>query len=262
MTNTTIDATGGDVVDAWLLDISDRDVEPLLPLLDAGERARAERYVSEPARRLFIASRAAQRVLAARYLHTDPHAVRLHRRCPTCGSADHGRPALPAAPDLDFSVSHTRDLVLLAFRRDGRVGVDVELADRRVDLDGPDGPGGSGGSGGSGRSGGLVGASLTATEAAMLPTGPPDERRAAFYRLWTRKEAALKLTGHGLTVPLTDLDVAGDLAAVSPVPAGWPARPIRLTDLSLTGGYTAAVATTGTAAVSVRLREAEVDAGV
>jgi 4'-phosphopantetheinyl transferase len=247
MTNTDIDAAGGDGVEVWLLDIAGRDVAPLLPLLDAGERARAERYVSEPARRLFIASRAAQRVLAARYLDTDPRAVRLVRRCPTCGSTDHGRPALPAAPDLDFSVSHTRDLVVLAFRRGGRVGVDVELADRRVDLDG---------------TGGLVGASLVAAEAATLPAGPPDARRAAFYRLWTRKEAALKLTGHGLTVPLTDLDVTGELAVVSPVPAGWPARPIRLTDLGVTGGYTAALATTGAAPVSVRLREAEVDAAV
>jgi hypothetical protein len=125
-----------DVVDVWLLDLSGRDVAPLLTLLDPGERARADRYASVPARRLFVASRAAQRILAARYLDTDPRAVRLDRRCPTCGSPEHGRPTLPAAPDLDFSVSHTKELVALAFRPAGRVGLDVEALDRNADIAG------------------------------------------------------------------------------------------------------------------------------
>jgi 4'-phosphopantetheinyl transferase len=228
----------GTTVEGWLLDLSGRDVAPLLSLLDAGERLRAGRYVSEPARRLFVASRAAQRTLAARYLKTDPRAVRLDRRCPTCGSTDHGRPTLPDAPDLDFSVSHTGNLVVLAYRRGGRVGVDVESVDRKVDIPA------------------MVGSVFTDREAADLDPVPE-----AFYRLWTRKEATLKLTGHGLTVPLTDLDVTGDLARVDPAPAGWPAEPVRLTDLDVPG-HVAALATTGAGAVSVRLREAEVDAAV
>lgn len=234
----------GATVDVWLFDLAGRDVAPLLALLDDGERARADRYVSEPARRLFVASRAAQRVLAARYLTTDPHRVRLDRRCPTCGSTEHGRPTLPDARDLDFSVSHTGELVALAFRRGGRVGLDLEALDRRVDV------------------AGLGPTVLTHREAARLGAVADDQVRAAFYRLWTRKEATLKLAGHGLTVPLTDLDVTGELAEVAPEPDGWPAAPVRLTDLSITGGYAAALATTGAGPVSVRLREAEVDAAV
>jgi 4'-phosphopantetheinyl transferase len=237
MNDNDSDAAGG-TVDVWLLDISGRDVAPLVTLLDAGERARADRYVSEPARRLFIASRAAQRVVAARYLHTDPRAVRLVRRCPTCGSTDHGRPTLTDATDLDFSVSHTGDLVALAFRRGGRVGLDVELTDRRVDVEK------------------MVGSVLADREVMGFDRTP-----GSFYRLWTRKEATLKLAGHGLTVPLTDLDVSGELARIEPRPDGWPARPVRLADLTIPH-HAAALATTGAAAVSVRLREAEVDAAV
>jgi 4'-phosphopantetheinyl transferase len=237
-------ATEPAAVDVWLIDLAGRDVLPLLPLLDPAERVRADRYRAEPARRLFIASRAAQRTLAARYLGTHPAGVRLARHCPQCGSTEHGRPHLPDDPDLDFSVTHTGELVALAYRRGGRVGIDVEAVDRAVDVPG------------------MARTVLSEPEAAQLRGTAEPGRLAAFYRLWTRKEATVKLTGHGLTVPLASLDVTGERADVVPVPDGWPAGPIRLTDLPLDAGHVAALATTGAAPVSVRLRETQVDSAV
>ena len=60
-----------------------------------------------------------------------------------------------------------------------------------------------------------------------------------FCRLWTRKEAVLKLTGHGLSLPLRSVDATADTVPAGPMAGrrGWPAEPIRLTDLDL-GGVT------------------------
>ena len=48
-------------------------------------------------------------------------------------------------------------------------------------------------------------------ELSVLRAAPDD--LFLFYTFWTRKEAWLKLTGSGLTVPLTSFDVWDELVA-------------------------------------------------
>lgn len=226
--------------------------EYLLSLLDPAERDRATRYRDPAAMRLHVASRAAQRLLTARYLGRDPASVTITRRCPHCGHDGHGRPTA-AEPDgrppgLEFSVTHTGELLLLAYVSHGLVGIDAEAAGRPITR------------------AGLVDFALTQAEAALVPAGPATDRAAAFHRLWTRKEAVLKLTGYGLAVPLRSIDVTGETCRpVTDLPdaPAWPRDPVHLADLRLSElavpsatapagtapaggrGYIAAVATTG-----------------
>jgi 4'-phosphopantetheinyl transferase len=218
---------GPDECHVWTVTGPELDAthEHLLSLLDSAERARAERYRHRSAYRLFVASRAAQRVLAGEYLGREPTDVVIDRHCPHCGDDGHGRPRLAGVDGgLDFSVAHTERLLLIAYVSRGLVGVDVEAADREV---------------GENR---LVDFTLTPAEAALVSAAPQTARAAAFHRLWTRKEAVLKLTGHGLAVPLRSVDVSADIGPVAlpGAPAGWPGRPIRLTDLRLRGEPTGA----------------------
>jgi 4'-phosphopantetheinyl transferase len=213
-------------IEVWVADITRLPEDSLAGLLTGEERERAARFRSEPARDLFVASRALQRVLAGRYLGVAPDRVRIARHCQLCGDPGHGRPRLADARGLDFSVSHSGVLVALGYAASGRLGIDVEAADRRLDV------------------ASLSDTVLSADEAALLASTPQTERQSAFHRLWTRKEAALKLTGHGLAVPLASLSVAADRGRVSPVPVGWPREPIRLLDLRLPDGYLGALATT------------------
>jgi 4'-phosphopantetheinyl transferase len=69
-----------------------------------------------------------------------------------------------------------------------------------------------------------------------------DEKAAAFFRCWTRKEAYIKAIGEGLSHPLDTFDVTlapGERAALLNV-EGWS-----LFDLNIASGYAAALAVEG-----------------
>ena len=77
-----------------------------------------------------------------------------------------------------------------------------------------------------------------------MPRLPRDDRTGWFYRAWTRKEAAVKLTDHGLRVRLSSVDVTGPPVIATAISPDWPSDPIRLWDLPTPQGYLAALATT------------------
>jgi len=69
------------------------------------------------------------------------------------------------------------------------------------------------------------------TEYALLCAQPDSGRRAAlFYRLWTRKESVLKLTGLGMALPLGLFDVSGGTVCCAPGLDGWVKEQVRRLD--------------------------------
>ncbi len=211
----------------WVADVTRLPADAVMSLLSDEERGRAGNYQSASARELFVASRALQRLLGGRYLDRAPASIEVSRQCQLCERpGQHGRPFLPDAGGLDFSVSHSGSTVALAYSWGCRVGLDLEVLDRRLDV------------------AALSERVLSDSEAVPFHGMPEDAQRPAFLRLWTRKEAVLKLTGHGLAVPLSEVHVAGDTAQVSPVPDGWPETPIWLTDLAFDDTQLASLAST------------------
>ncbi|MFF4732245.1 4'-phosphopantetheinyl transferase family protein [Streptomyces mirabilis] len=214
------------VIRIWVAEsnLAERCVEHLLSPL---ELSRADELTNEQVRRTFVTSRALQRVLGAQYLGTPAAQVQISRRCFHCADDDHGKPRIVAAPDLDFSVSHTGDIVVLAASTEARVGVDAEVGSRTIEIDDM--------------------ARVVASESERRSLAPESREslRRALFRMWARKEATVKLTGHGLRkVPFTGLSVDGPVARIDAPPAGWPKEDIYLTDLSLGYGCVAALATT------------------
>lgn len=92
---------------------------------------------------------------------------------------EHGKPYMDNAPC--FSISHSGDLAVLAVS-EYPIGVDVQKA---VPF-----------------SKNLLRRSFTEEEQDYIGEDP-----VRFLRLWTRKEAAIKLTGDGLSVPLQSFSV-------------------------------------------------------
>jgi 4'-phosphopantetheinyl transferase len=73
----------------------------------------------------FLASRLLLRQAAAAAIETGPELVDLAYQ-------PGGRPYVRGCDQIDISLSHTEEVVVVGVTRRGRIGVDVELADRRM----------------------------------------------------------------------------------------------------------------------------------
>jgi 4'-phosphopantetheinyl transferase len=179
----------------------------LRTLLDPVERGRHDETAAPADRARFLVGCALSRLLLGELLDLPPARVPLRRVCPRCGGP-HGKVRLdmPDAPaPYDFSVTHSGAVIGVAVSSDGAVGLDVEDADASVDVDG------------------AARTALSGTELAALHALPPAERRRAFLRVWTRKEAVLKALGVGLRMPLRGLEVSPPTAP--PAVLAWPPPP-------------------------------------
>lgn len=183
-------------------------------LLNPAERDRAAGMKVAEVRDLFVTSRLVQREVLARYLGCAPAQVVVRRECTHCADPEHGRPFVEGGPP--YSVTHSGGWVLVAVCGTGLVGVDLEVV---------------------GSVPGMVPARVcTPAERAVHDALPPEDRRSWFYRAWTRKEAAAKAVGRGLTIGLATVDTLAD----STVAAG---EMVWLRDLPAPPGYAASLAT-------------------
>lgn len=153
-----------------------------IAVLDADERARAERYRSERDRARFIHRHAFARRILAGYLSVEPAEIPIR-------VSPRGRPSLGRSSRLHFSTSHADDLAVVAVARGRRVGVDIEHI-RPID-------------------GALeIAEGLFANqEIALLRSTSGASRNRVFLELWTRKESFVKAAGGGLSIPLDRFDV-------------------------------------------------------
>ncbi|MCX5169129.1 4'-phosphopantetheinyl transferase family protein [Streptomyces antibioticus] len=225
--------------------------EGLLPLLDPVERGRHEATVRPADRARFLVGCALSRLVLGELLGLPPARVPLRRVCPRCGGP-HGKPRLDtpgSAGPYDFSVTHSGEIIGVAVCRGAEVGLDVEEADGPVDV--------------------ALAArtALAAPELAALNALPPADRKAAFLRTWTRKEAVLKALGVGLALPLRDLRLSppDTRPTVLSWPDGLPSPPpaTTITDLvaetPATGPHPAAVAVIGHPGTRLAVRTQHVE---
>lgn len=186
------------------LDVTGSDLAMLRQALSDDELARAARFRFPQDRDRFIAARGTLRLILARYLGLDPARLRFAYHC-ACGRSDclptHRKPVLDSASGgdwLHFNLSHADGLALYAVARDRLVGIDLERI--RADVSPTE----------------LAPGVLSAHEQAALFAMPPAEQQAAFFRLWTCKEAYLKARGLGFALAPDQVEVrlGGDQGAV------------------------------------------------
>ena len=174
------------VVEATL-EIPDDFHRPLHALLDDEERARAARFPNLDHRRRYLMAHAALRLVLGHYLDEDPRGLRF-------GRGTHGKPRLarPSAHDYEINLSHSAERALIAVARGRDIGIDIEA--HRPDLDVQS----------------LAKYVLSPAERCAFAAVPTADRRAAFFRAWTRKESFVKAIGEGLTCPLESFDISLD----------------------------------------------------
>ncbi len=201
----------GDIVHVVRLDLDAEPgrIESLRSVLSSDELLRADRYKFDEPRRRFVVCRAALRRMLGSCLGCDaaslhfvygPHGKPMLMSCRAVGetnppltlalSPEDGGEGTGEQTPLEFSVSHSADLALIAITMGRRVGVDVEQHDAKVRILK------------------LAQRFFSPREAAELASLPEIDQLAGFYRGWTSKEAYLKATGFGLSFPLGKFTVA------------------------------------------------------
>jgi 4'-phosphopantetheinyl transferase len=216
-------------IDVWAarLDRSPSELRSLSRLLSRDELERAQRYVFARDRDRFIAARGFLRSVLGSALGIDPTTVAL-------ATEPAGKPILDDNPalklGLHFNLSHSQGVALCAVARGRSVGIDVEAVRPLDELDG------------------LLSRVCTPAERTAVRGLDPDERPRAFLRIWTRKEAYVKMIGHGLGFDVQRIEVklAADGSRVSVrVDGQESAGRWELHDLPTPRGYVAALAAEG-----------------
>jgi len=149
-------------------------------LLSPAELGRANRFRFAKDRQAHIAAHGALRQILSTYLNSSPSDI-------CFGEGANGKPAVRG---LQFNLSHSADLALVAVTPQRELGVDVEQVDpRRADTS-------------------IAKRFFSPYEIGVLESVPKEQQTEAFLNCWTRKEAYLKAMGLGLSVPLDSFDVS------------------------------------------------------
>jgi len=168
-----------DEVHVWRVDLdaAPEVVEYCMTVLSASELARAQRYVFERHRRRWSVARATLRLILGRYLKTVPGAFEFDLN-------KFGKPSLTTPykeTNLEFNLSHSDEIAVYAFTYNRLIGIDVEYMRTDLNYDG------------------MARHSFSPQEQQIIFKLEGEEKRQAFFRGWTCKEAYAKALGKGFS---------------------------------------------------------------
>lgn len=172
----------------WRVDLNNVNYQfkDLISLLSPEEIKRSEHFMFERDQYCHQVTHSMKRLILANYLDCNPQCLRFE-----IGS--HGKPALDNLRNpfkIQFNISHSRDLILIAITVEDLIGIDVEYYDKKCSIEG-------------------LGENIFSPSEKIFfsALNSKEEKKEAFFRCWTRKEAYLKAIGIGLTQDLTSISV-------------------------------------------------------
>lgn len=172
----------------WRIALQDFITEEssLMTLLSADEVERAHRFKFDIHRQRFVAARANLRRVLSAYTQVVPQDISF-----IYGAQ--GKPFLQNNPlQLQFNVSHSDDMAVIAVTIESEIGVDIEKIEP-------------------GFKEGVASRFFSVDENTELKLLSGDAQVAAFYRIWSKKEALIKALGEGLFAPLDKFTVSASL---------------------------------------------------
>lgn len=141
------------------------------PLLSVGEQERASAYRNDDDRAKYVNAHGIMRQILSSYVDLAAHELRF-----TTGTF--GKPSLELANGLEFNLTHSGAVGMLAVARGRAVGIDIVQHDADTDHRG------------------IASRMFSPEEQRALDANP--NYGAAFHEAWARKEAWLKATGDGI----------------------------------------------------------------
>ena len=169
-------------IQVWVWEARSGESGAFYGLLSQTERERADRFFRAADRERWIVSRGRTRQLLGAAMDVEGSAIAFEVET-------NGRPFVAGRGSLApfFNLSHSEQVGILALSREVEVGADVEAV-RPIDD-------------------GVIAWALTSTERDQLEKVAPKDRFATFFRFWTLKEAFMKGTGLGASLPLHDFNI-------------------------------------------------------
>lgn len=167
-------------IDLWQFSL-EKELHIAEQLMSPDEKARANRFYFSKHKRRFTTARATLRIILARYLNTAPERLEFTYNA-------HGKPAVINVQKLEFNLSHTGDIALLAIGKKFPVGVDIEQYSARPYE-------------------GIAKTLFSEQELQGLYKAPASMKAAVFFHVWAQKEAFIKVSGLGLTYPTKEFSV-------------------------------------------------------
>lgn len=165
------------------LDAPEERIVALRALLSPEELARADRFLRHKHRRRFANVHGLLRLILAEYTEVAPKAIQFQTN-------EFGKPFLAPETSVEFNLSHSGDLALVALTTGRAIGVDLEQYRERLETEK------------------ISKRYFSSAEFSQLMNLPDSQREEAFYACWTRKEAYIKARGEGLSLGLDRFDVA------------------------------------------------------
>jgi 4'-phosphopantetheinyl transferase len=146
-------------------------------ILDAAEQAHAGKLKNRLLHKRYVEIHGRLRGVLAKTLDLPPVKIAIKKTA-------RGKPHLVDYPELAFNLSHSADKFIIALGWNCQLGVDIEICKPRINL------------------AELVAKCFAEEEAFYWCKLPEEQKNREFYRFWTRKEAFVKATGHGIALGL------------------------------------------------------------
>ncbi|KKM64557.1 hypothetical protein LCGC14_1500200 [marine sediment metagenome] len=209
----------------WNFNVSEflHQLEIYETLLSPEEMERANRYKFAKDRTVYILARGILRILSGRYLNQIPESIKFKYN-------KYGKPDYDFRTQIKFNVSHSGNLIVMAFAKTSDIGIDVEKM--RNDFDVMK----------------IAQNFFSPDEIHTLEALPEKERIHGFYTCWTRKESFIKAKGSGLSFPLTSFSVSLDINKAQLLRTAWDAaekEKWHLFTFAPTIGYVGAISVRG-----------------
>jgi 4'-phosphopantetheinyl transferase len=168
---------------SYLLDAENPDMDFFYNLLTEDEKTEINKIKIRKVRNQKVISKAIVKNILSKYLGVTINQIKFSYN-------KFGKPVLPAdinLQDLNFNVSHSGELGIIALTKKYKIGVDVERIAELADIDD------------------IIQMCFSKDEQRLFHGVKDPEKTTLFYRIWTGKEAFVKAIGKGFSFPLKNI---------------------------------------------------------
>lgn len=154
------------------------DLDKLYKILSVTEKEKTDSFKFEKDKNTYTVSHASLRKILSVYCNTSPEELLFETN-------EFGKPFLtfnlqPPTSNIQFNLSHSKDMFVIAISFSDEIGVDVEEINYAFNFDS------------------IAESQFYPEEKIQLLSYPIDQRHKIFFELWTQKESYLKMKGTGL----------------------------------------------------------------